>query len=247
MDKNKNISWEVDGSIGILTISNPPENYLIEPEFVPIEQLKSLLTKEIKGLIITGAGRHFSGGADLDSLMELAKNENELFNSMQKGNDLLNYIDGLEIPVVAAISGVCFGGGLEIALACDIRICTERSMFAFPEINHDLIPGMGGIARLQNLTGQKMAMDMFFSGDTINAKKALELNVVDYVIPKYGFLEFSKNYLSKMVDNRPIKVINMLMRSLNNSKSLEFSEAIKRDVEMFCELAVDETEKRKEN
>ncbi len=212
-----------------------------------IEKLKSWLTDDIKGLIITGAGRHFSGGADLDNLMELAKNESELLQNMQKGNDLLNFIDNLEIPVVAAISGVCFGGGLEIALACDIRICTERSMFAFPEINHDLIPGLGGIGRLQKLTGQKMAMDMFFSGDTINAKKAMELKVVDYVIPKYGFLEFSKNYLSRMVENRPIKVINMLMRSINNSKKLDFNDVIKRDVEMFCELAVDEAKNRKEN
>ncbi len=90
---DKNISWETDGSLGILTIANPPENYLIEPEFVSIEQLKSWLTEDIKGLIITGAGRHFSGGADLKNLMELAKNETDLFQSMQKGNHLLNYID----------------------------------------------------------------------------------------------------------------------------------------------------------
>lgn len=134
MSDKKNITWEVDGSLGILTLNNPPENYLINPEFVSIDQLKSWLKENIKGLIITGAGRHFSGGADLNNLMELAKNENELFTNLSKGNDLLNYIDDLEIPVVAAISGVCFGGGLEIALSCDIRICTERSMFAFPEI-----------------------------------------------------------------------------------------------------------------
>ncbi|MCD4681889.1 MAG: enoyl-CoA hydratase/isomerase family protein [Bacteroidales bacterium] len=245
MSDKKNITWEVDDSLGILTLNNPPENYLINPEFVSIDQLKSWLKENIKGLIITGAGRHFSGGADLNNLMELAKNENDLFTNLSKGNDLLNYIDDLEIPVVAAISGVCFGGGLEIALSCDIRICTERSMFAFPEINHDLIPGIGGVARLERLTGKKTAMDILFSGDTINARKALELKIVDYVIPKYGFLEFSKNYLNKLVENRPIKVINMLMRSLKNSRELEFTEAVKRDVKMFCELAIDEAKKLK--
>ena len=212
MSDKKNITWEVDGSLGILTLNNPPENYLINPEFVSIDQLKSWLKENIKGLIITGAGRHFSGGADLNNLMELAKNENDLFTNLSKGNDLLNYIDDLEIPVVAAISGVCFGGGLEIALSCDIRICTERSMFAFPEINHDLIPGIGGVARLERLTGKKTAMDILFSGDTINARKALELKIVDYVIPKYGCLELSKNYLNKLIANRPIKVINMMIR-----------------------------------
>jgi len=180
----------------------------------------------------------------LTNLMDLAKSEDELFTKLSKGNDLLKFIDDLEIPVVAAISGVCFGGGLEVVLACDIRICTERSMFAFPEINHNMIPGLGGVARLERLTGQKTAMDMFFSGDTINAKKALEFNIVDYVIPKYGFLEFSKNYLSKIVANRPIKVINMLMRSFKNARELEFSKAVKEDVKMFCELALDEAKNK---
>ena len=243
MEKERNISWEVDGSLGVLTLNNPPENYLIDPEFISLEQLQAWLTNDIKGLIITGAGRHFSGGADLNNLLDLAKSEEKLFSSLSKGNDLLKFIDDLDIPVVAAISGVCFGGGLEIALACDIRICTERSMFAFPEINHNLIPGLGGVTRLERLTGHKIAMDIFFSGDTINARNAFEFNIVDYVIPKYGFLEFSKNYLGKMVENRPIKIINMLMRSFKNARELEFSEAVKKDVRMFCELAVDEASK----
>lgn len=244
MAELKTIKWEKDGYLGILSIDNPPENYFINPEFVSIPQLKEWLSDDIKAMIITGTGRHFSAGADMKALINQSVDLSVLKQNMIKGNQLLDFIAGLEIPVLASISGVCFGGGLEVALACDIRICTSRSMFAFPEINHDLIPGLGGVKRLQKICGHKTAMEIMFSGDILNAGKALELKIADQVIPSKDCLDYGKQCMHGLVKDRPKKLIQMLMRSFRNAESLEASEAMIKDVEIFCELAHDYSVKK---
>ncbi len=244
MAELKTIKWEKDGYLGILSIDNPPENYFINPEFVSIPQLKEWLSDDIKAMIITGTGRHFSAGADMKALINQSVDLSVLKQNMIKGNQLLDFIAGLEIPVLASISGVCFGGGLEVALACDIRICTSRSMFAFPEINHDLIPGLGGVKRLQKICGHKTAMEIMFSGDILNAGKALELKIADQVIPSKDCLDYGKLCMHGLVKDRPMKLIQMLMRSFRNAEALEAKEAMIKDVEIFCELAHDYSVKR---
>jgi enoyl-CoA hydratase/carnithine racemase len=240
----KTIKWEKDGYLGIISIDNPPENYLINPEFVTIPQLKEWLSDDIKAMIITGAGRNFSAGADIKILINQSVDPKELQLSMIRGNQLLEFIADMEIPVLAAISGVCFGGGLELALACDIRICTSRSMFAFPEINHDLIPGLGGVNRLQKICGHKTAMEILFSGDILNARKALELKIADQVLPSKDCLDYSKQFMHGLIKDRSMKIITCLMRSFHNTETLDAEEAMIKDVEMFCELAHDYSMKR---
>jgi enoyl-CoA hydratase/carnithine racemase len=239
MRDSKFIKWEKDGFLGILSLDNPPENYLINPEFVEIQQLKEWLSHDIRTLIITGTGRHFSAGADIQSIISQTNDPEKLKQSMLKGNLVLDYISQLEIPVLAAISGVCFGGGLEIALAADIRICTNRSMFAFPEINHDLIPGLGGLKRLKKICGQKTSMEILLSGDIFNAGKALELKIADMVIDSKECLGFSKQFMNGLIKDRSPKIIQYIMRSFHNAELAETDEAMLKDVEMFCELAHD--------
>ena len=125
--------FEITDEIGILKLNNPPQNYLIEPAFADLEKLQRWLNADLKGLIITGAGRHFSAGADMLHLKEMAANTGALEKKMTAGNQLLNFIYDLDIPTIAAIKGVCFGGGLEIALSCQIRFCNSKALFAFPE------------------------------------------------------------------------------------------------------------------
>ncbi|OQX73427.1 MAG: hypothetical protein B6D61_12580 [Bacteroidetes bacterium 4484_249] len=244
LNKEENIEWVTDGEIGILKINNPPQNYLINPEFINIETLQEKLAGDIKGLVISGNGRHFSAGADLENIFNKTEKPEELKLNLIKGNKLLNYIENLEIPVIATISGVCFGGGFEIALACHIRVCTETSLFAFPEINSDLIPGMGGLQRMEKLTGKATTLELAFSGDTINASKAYDLKLVDYITEKNKALEFSVDLLKNIIKDRPLKVINMIMKSINNSNKMDIEKAMENDAEMFCELAVEEAKRR---
>jgi enoyl-CoA hydratase len=239
MTDSKFIKWEKDGFLGILSLDNPPENYLINPKFVEIQQLKEWLSNDIRALIITGTGRHFSAGADIQSIVAQTNEPEKLKKSMIKGNLVLDYISQLEIPVLASISGVCFGGGLEIALAADIRIFTNRSMFAFPEINHDLMPALGGLKRLKKICGQKTSMEILLSGDIFNAGKALELKIADLVIDSKDCLDFSKQFMNGLIKDRSPKVIQYIMRSFRNAELAETDVAMLKDVEMFCELAND--------
>ena len=152
---------------------------------------------------------------------------------------MLNYIDDLEIPVFAAISGVCFGAGLEIALACDIRICDESALFAFPEVNHDLFPGLGGVGRLVQLTGKSTTLELVLEGDMINAKKASELQIVDKVVEKKQALNYSIDMAKKMINNRSLNVINAVMKSIHNIERMDMDEVVKNDAEMFRKLALE--------
>ena len=240
------IHKETDGDIGILLMDNPPQNYLLTPEFIPIEELKGWINNnQFKGLVISGVGRHFSGGANLDSLYSLADNEQQLAESLDKGRRLLNYIEDMEIPVAAAINGVCFGGGFEIALSCHLRICSTNSLFAFPESNLNMIPGLGGTYRLREHLSFKDTLKMILSGDMINAEEALLLKVVDTITEDEDPRSYTINLLKKITEGRELKVINYVMQALKNSKNLTFEEAMHKETSMFCELANIESNRRK--
>lgn len=246
MNKTPRIILKREKDVGWLQINNPPENYLEQPDFIEIKELNNFIETGIKALLIEGSGRHFSAGADLEKLNEQIKDRKAFQDQLMKGNNLLNYIDELEIPVIAAISGVCFGAGLEIALACDIRICDENALFAFPEVNHDLFPGLGGVKRLVELTGMSAALELVLLGDMINAENAMELHIADAVVKKNEAKLFAVDLARKMTENRSLKVIHSVMRSVNNSKIMSADEFIKHDTEMFAELAIESMNKNNE-
>jgi len=228
-----------EGDIGLMEINNPPQNCLEQPDFVDISTLINFVDTGIKALLISGTGRNFSVGANIESIKKQIKDISIFKDQMVKGNHLLNYIDELEIPVIAVILGVCFGAGLEIALACDIRICDENALFAFPEVNRNLFPGLGGVRRLTELTGKPTGLELVLNGDLINANKAFELNIIDHIAEKKRALENAIMLAKKMTNNRPLKVINAVMKSIHNSKILGIDEMIKEDAKLFSDLAVD--------
>jgi enoyl-CoA hydratase/carnithine racemase len=239
MEKSRIAAWELKDSIGILSIDNPPQNYLTEPDFLDLVKLKEWTADEtLKGIIITGRGRHFSAGADYAILKQLSKDPGLLFSKMTRGKEILNYLDDIEVPTIAAIRGACFGGGLEIALACHIRVCSQNALFAFPETNLNLLPGLGGTVRLSEKLPFGTALQMLLSGGIVSAEKALEIRLADHLVPTRQVYNFSLSLMKKMVDNRSIEVIRSVVRALNNSRRMSAREAMEEETRMFCELAV---------
>ena len=237
---------EIIDEIGILTLKNPPQNYLPEPEFISIREVKEWVEKnQLKGLIITGTGRHFSGGAEQNALFEMAKAGNEMEEQMSRGKELLDFFQDLRIPVVAAIQGVCFGGGLEIALACHIRVCSENALFAFPETNLGLMPGLGGTQRLGERFSFQDSMKMILGGDMINAEEAFQLKLADTIVKNEDPFSYSLNFLKRITEGRQLKIINNVMQALQNAKRLPVEEAMREETRMFCNLARIESERRK--
>lgn len=247
MPFNEYVEWSVQDETGILTLNNPPQNYLVKPAFVSQALLeKEVSSSGIKGIIIHGKGRHFSAGADIDELKKMANSQDLLQQEMSLGKDLLNYIEQLPIPVISAVRGACFGGGLEIALASHIIICAETSLFAFPEINAGIMTGLGGTLRLSRRTGIPEAMVVMLSGDIVDAETALSLKIVDRVVTAKEVFDTAFGLMKKMISGRKVKVINSIVRSINNSRNLSLEQAMHEETRMFCALAVDEIFRNKE-
>jgi enoyl-CoA hydratase/carnithine racemase len=243
---DERVQWEIREGIGILTLNNPPENYLYEPAFVSQKTLETWTNDpSLKGILIHGAGKHFSAGGDLKRLSELIDNQVNLPEMMAGGNAIADHLISLKIPLVAAIHGICFGGGLELALACHIRIAGERALFAFPESGHGLMPGLGGTLRLPATSGTGQAVKMILSGDMIDAEEAKMIHLIDEIVPRSEVFDHAFQLLLKMTRDVPLHVIRSVIQALNNAETLSPEEAIKEETRMFCELALQESQNRK--
>lgn len=239
MDFQRSDIWERTGGIGVLSLYSSHENYLDDPEFIKLELLEKIFSDPgLKGVIIKGSGRHFSAGADMDKLKQLAKDESILIKKISAGKRLIRFIENAQVPVIAEIKGVCLGGGLEIALACHIRICSDNALFAFPETNYGIMPGLGGTITLSKLIGAGRSAEIILSGDIVDAQKAQELKLVDYIVPSKELHAFTVDFLDKMTGERDTDVIRSVMKSIHNSQTMEFEKALEEETKLFCALAI---------
>jgi len=213
-----------EGSILILAINNPPDNYLPTEFFKELHACRDLfLSPEVDAVIFTGKGKVFSKGVDLQ---ELRVKSSELDQSILKfGNKIFTFISHLNKPVIAAINGPCLGGGLELALACHIRLGSEKARLGLPELSIGVIPGLGGILRLMRVIGEAKALEMILLGDMLSAPRALELNLVNRVFPKKDFfpkvLIFVRTLLSARKEAlAEVLKLTVLARAENEEESL---------------------------
>ena len=188
MTKPSTLSMEVDNDVLVVTIDQPNS---------PVNTLSTALAAEFEGLflkidddplikgvvLISGKAENFIAGADVDQFPQI-KSAGEAERIARMGQDLLHRMENLRVPTVAAIHGACLGGGLETALACRYRVCTDhpKTMFALPEVQLGLIPGMGGTQRLPKRVGLQAGLDMILTGRNVRAKKALQLGLVDEMV-----------------------------------------------------------------
>jgi 3-hydroxyacyl-CoA dehydrogenase / enoyl-CoA hydratase / 3-hydroxybutyryl-CoA epimerase len=182
------LAMVVDGDVLVVTIDRPGEsvNTLSTALVGEFEDMFMRIDDDplIKGVVlISGKPDNFIAGADIDQFLEI-KSAGEAERISRLGQDLLHRMAGLRLPVVAAIHGSCLGGGLEAALACRYRICTDhpKTVLGVPEVQLGLIPGMGGTQRLPRLVGLQQALDMILTGRSIRAKRALQMGLVDEMV-----------------------------------------------------------------
>ena len=198
---------------------------------------------EVKVLVIKGAGRAFSAGDDIkEQATRTASKElyhQKLCNILQN-----NRIDTLEKPVIAQIHGYCLGGGLELALACDIRICSEDARLGLPEINLGGYPGDGGVQRLPRLVGKAMAKELMFTGKHIDGREAERIGLVNHAVAA-DKLEETVNELAKTIASKMPPTIRVIKRLVNSGMGMPLLESIEYSMAMRRRLAV-ESELHKE-
>ncbi len=197
----------VEDRVGIMTINNPPANSLT-PELRSrfLEELEELKKRDdVWTLIITGAGeKFFVAGADISKLLDLDRESG--YKRIVEGRKFYSGIADCEKPVIAAINGFCLGGGLELALACDIRIALESAKLGLPEVSLGIIPGAGGTQRLPRAIGPGWAHYLLFTGRPISAQKAFEIGLIQEVVPSGGVLDAALKIAGKINSNGPLAV-----------------------------------------
>lgn len=162
---------------------------------------------EVRCLIITGAGeKAFIAGADISEMSSFTKAEGEAFGKM--GNDLFLQIENFPVPIIAVINGFALGGGCELAMSCDIRICSDNARFGQPEVGLGITPGFGGTQRLARIVGVGKAKEMLYTARIIDAKEACRIGLVEQSYPQEQLMEEGKKLAARIAGNAPIAVRN---------------------------------------
>jgi enoyl-CoA hydratase len=215
----KTLIYEKKDNIGVLTINRPEKLNALSDEL--IEELGVFLDaveadREIRVLVITGAGeKAFVAGADIQELVDRDALKGRMVSRTRQG--IFSRIENLPIPVVAAVNGFALGGGLELALACSIRISSDRGQFGAPEVKLGIIPGDGGTQRLPRLVGLGRAMEMILTGDFIDAQEAYRIGLVNRIIPHEELMEKAME-LAKKIASRPPLAVQFAKEAVNRSQ-----------------------------
>jgi len=215
-----------DNGIGIMTVSAPKSlNALNSTVLKEIDHFVSNLdTKAVRVLIVTGDGeKSFVAGADIAEMVNLYEREGYEFSKL--GAIAFRKIETLPIPVIAAVNGFCLGGGCELAMACDIRICSSNARFGQPEVGLGITPGFSGTYRLAKLVGQGMAKEMIFTGKAIKSDEALRIGLVNAVCEPEELMNKVMMMAKKMVANAPLAIAHA-KRCINESYDLCADDAI---------------------
>lgn len=215
----KTLMYEKKENIGLLTINRPEKMNAISQELTA--ELSLLLDEienddELRVIVITGAGdKAFVAGADINELVDRDARLGRRVS--RERQEIFSRIENLHVPVIAAVNGYALGGGLELALACSIRICSEKAQFGAPEVKLGIIPGDGGTQRLPRLVGQGRAMEMIITGDFIDAQEAYRIGLVNKVFPPEKLKEEAME-LAKKIASRPPLAVRYAKEAVNRSQ-----------------------------
>ena len=227
------ITYEQDGFVGVITINRPKALNALNSQV--LDELNATLDAvnldETRALVLTGAGeKSFVAGADIGEMSTLTKAEGEAFG--KKGNDVFRKLETFDIPVIAAVNGFALGGGCEISMSCDIRLCSENAIFGQPEVGLGITPGFGGTQRLARLVGPGMAKQMIYTARNIKADEAYRIGLVNAVYPQDELLDAAKKLAATIAKQAPIAV-RACKKAINEGLEVGMDEAIVIEEKLF--------------
>jgi enoyl-CoA hydratase len=202
---NELVRVNIDEGIAVVRLNRPEAaNALNSGVLARLLELFDLLRNDpaVRGIVITGEGKHFCAGADIVEMSEMDDVAARWF--AETGQRLMFAIEGVGKPVIAAVNGHAAGGGLELALACDIILAAESAVFAAPEVKLGIIPGFGGTQRLSRLVGKGRAKEMIFTGQGINARVACAVGLVNRIFPDGALLDGAVDMMKDICFHSPI-------------------------------------------
>ncbi|WP_408070447.1 enoyl-CoA hydratase-related protein [Butyrivibrio sp. JL13D10] len=238
------VNVEVKDKIAVLTINRPEALNALNSQVLDDlnAALDSIDVNTVRALVLTGAGeKSFVAGADIGEMSTLTKAEGEAFG--KKGNDVFRKLETFPIPTIAAVNGFALGGGCEISMSCDIRICSDNAMFGQPEVGLGITPGFGGTQRLARLIGAGMAKQLIYTARNIKADEAYRIGLVNAVYTQEELLPAAEKMANTIAAQAPIAV-RACKKAINEGLQLDIDKAIELEEKIFGDCF--ETEDQRE-
>ena len=240
-----NVLLEKKGNIAVATINRPQAlNALNSDVLTDLDELVNVVSadSDIRALVITGSGaKAFVAGADIGEMSTLTPEEGEAFG--KHGNDVFRRIETLPIPTIAAVNGFALGGGCELSMACDIRICADTAVFGQPEVGLGITPGFGGTQRLARLVSPGMAKQLIYTACNIKADEAYRIGLVNAVYPVEELLPQAEKLANTIAANAPIAV-RACKKAINEGLQVDMDAAVVIEEKLFgsCFKTADQIE-----
>jgi len=236
MAEYQHVNLTIEDGIATVVVNHPPVNSLSTPVIRDMqgafEEIKA--DASVKAVIITGAGMFFIAGADIKEISEI-KDPQQGAEVAGQGQRFFREINLMDIPVIAAINGMCLGGGIELAMACHIRIASDRAKIGQPEINLGIIPGFGGTQRLPRLVGTGKALEMILSGDPITAAEAKAVGLVNRVVPEAEVMKQAKGLAQRMA-SKSKQAIARAMKAVRDGCAMSLDDGLALENRLFGEI-----------
>ncbi len=231
------------GCVATMTISAPKSLNALNSDI--LKEMDDYLTNfdcnTYRCLIVTGDGeKSFVAGADISEMATLNVLQGQTFGS--RGAAVFRKLEQLHVPVIAAVNGFALGGGCELAMACDIRICSDNARFGQPEVGLGIIPGFSGTVRLARLVGMGMAKQLIYTGATIKADEALRIGLVNAVVPQAELMDKAMEMANKIASNAPLAV-KAAKLCINKEYDMDADEAIMYESGIFGRCFATEDQK----
>lgn len=238
MSENRYVRTRIDDAIATVIIDRQSKLNALNPQVVAeIDGAFAALRDEgsVRAVILTGAGdKAFVAGADIGVLARMDPLSG--VGVSREGQDILRRIELFPKPVIAAVGGYALGGGCELALACHMRVASDRARFGLPEVGLGIIPGYGGTVRLTRVVGLGRAVEMILSGDMIGAERAAEIGLANLVVPHGELLERTRAFAARMTRNAPV-ALEMALKSIYQAVESPMDQAQATEATMFGLLA----------
>lgn len=242
---DQTVKLKIEEGIAIVTLDRPPVNALSTSTMKELDAVFDQCQKDsnVKVIIITGAGSFaFVAGADVKEIDGIQAKEEGAKLAFQ-GQQILNKIERSLKPVIAAINAVCLGGGNELAMACHMRIASDRAKFGQPEINLGIIPGFGGTQRLMRLCGIARARELCLTGDIITAQEAFRIGLVNRVVPDSEVLKQAVG-LAKKITSKGQRSVQLIQQAIWEGFQKSLEAGLEYESKLFGEIC--ETSDKKE-
>ena len=227
------VKTEVQGAVAIFTIDRPQALNALNPEVLADLRaaFEAVDQNTVRCIVLTGAGeKSFVAGADIAAMSTMTRAEAEAFSKL--GNDLFLAIEHFPLPVIAAVNGFALGGGNELAMSCDIRVCSDNALFGQPEVGLGITPGFGGTQRMARLVGIGKAKELIYTARNIKAPEALEVGLVQAVYPAAELMAAAEKLAARIAGNAPIAV-RASKRAINDGLQTDIDSAVAMEEQIF--------------